>query len=207
MIRKISVPLLVIVLFASCNLAQKNEIPASAGTPAATQESNLQSSVMETPSETGTADEPALGLTYEPLDYCFAYPQGFTQQINENQVEVFGSQSNSNPHPGLVWIDATDPQGRSALDIAEEEVRELGGAPERSVVMLGGEEALVLDGMPGQDAIRKVYIVHNGLLYTLNFTPFQSDNEEANAQMETLFEFVTSSWIWISSGSPCPADD
>ena len=80
-----------------------------------------------------------------------------------------------------------------------------GGSPLRSTVMLDGEEALVLDGMPGQDVIRKVYIVHNGLLYMLSFSPYQSDNKTASAQMETLFASVTSSWVWMSSGKPCPA--
>jgi hypothetical protein len=72
---------------------------------------------------------------------------------------------------------------------------------------MGGEEALVLDGMPGQDLIRKIYIVHNGLLYTLNFSPYQSDNEIANTQMETLFASVTSSWVWTSSGKSCSPTD
>jgi len=77
----------------------------------------------------------------EPFDYCFAYPQGFTQQVYNDQVEVIG------PHfglgglvAGLVWIDATDAQG-------------------------------------------------------------------CNAQMETLFASVTSSWVWMSSGKPCPATE
>lgn len=207
MIRKISIPLIFIVLFASCNLAQKNETFSSTITPEATLERDSQSSIEVLPTETQIADEPALGLTYEPLDYCFAYPQGFSQQIYDHEVEVVGPQSRSNPEPGLAWIDAIDPQGRSALDMADEEVAAFGGTPPRSIVMLGGEEALVLDGMPGQDLVRKVYIVHNGLLYTLNFMPFQSANQEANAQMQTLFEFVTSSWTWISSGNPCPAAD
>ncbi len=197
MIRKILIPLLVIVLLASCNLAQKNDLAIST-TPARSQVA---------PTETETAVVPVQGIAYESLDYCFEYPQDFTQLINGDQVEVVGPQSASNHDPGLVWIDAVDAQGRSALDIATEEVNAFGGSPERSIVMLGGEEALVLDGMPGQDAIRKAYIVHNGLLYTLNFSPFQSGNDTADAQMETLFEFVTSSWVWISSGGPCPGAD
>lgn len=107
---------------------------------------------------------------------------------------------------GMVWIDVTDAPGRTALEIADEEVNAVVGiSPLRSTVRIGGEGALVLDGMPGQDPIRKVYIVHNGLLYTFSFSPFQSDNDTANAQMETLFASVASSWVWISSGSPCPA--
>lgn len=134
------------------------------------------------------------------------YPEGFTQQTNDGQVEVVGPYSGSGPQPGLGWVDATDAQGRTAQDVADEEVKAVGGLdPPRSTVMLGGEEALVLDGMPGQDAVRKAYIVHEGKLYTLTFSPYRSENTTANAQMETVYASVTSSWVWMSSGKPCPA--
>jgi hypothetical protein len=175
------------------------------GTIAATQEIESQASNTTAPTDNATVTGPALTVTNEPLDYCFAFPDGFTQQTNDSQVEVVGPHSGSGPEPGLVWIDATDAQGRSAQEVADEEVNAFGGSPPRSTVMLGGEEALVLDGMPGQDALRKVYIVHDGLLYTLSFSPYRSDNATANAQMEMLFASVTSSWVWISSATACPA--
>jgi hypothetical protein len=53
--------------------------------------------------------------------------------------------------------------------------------------------------MPGQDAVRKVYTVHGGRLYTLTLPPYRSDDIAANAQMETLYAAVTSSWVWMSS--------
>ncbi len=143
----------------------------------------------------------------EPFDYCFAYPLDFTLQPYGSQVEVMGPIAGQGSlSPGMVWIDVTPAQGRSAQQVAEEEVNAFGGFPPRSVVMLGGEEALVLDGMPGQDPIRKVYIVHDGSLYTLNFT-HDSENETAKAQMETLFDSVISSWVWLSSGDPCPGTE
>jgi len=159
----------------------------------------------KSPSDNPTVTVPAHVVINEAYDYCFAYPQGFTQQIYGNQVEVIGPHSGVGGWAGLVWIDVIDVQGRTAQEIADEEVNAFGGSPPRSTVMVGGEEALVLDGMPGQDAIRKVYIVHNGLLYTLNFSPYQSESETANAQMETLFASVTSSWVWMSSGKSCTA--
>jgi len=141
----------------------------------------------------------------EPYDYCFAYPQDFTLQPYGSQVEVIGPFSGQGSlSPGMVWIDVTEAQDHSAQDIANDEVKAFGGTPPRSMVMLGNEEALVLDGMPGQDPIRKVYIVHNGFLYTLNFT-HDSEDETAKDQMETLFASVISSWVWLSSGAPCPS--
>jgi len=105
----------------------------------------------------------------------------------------------------MMWIDVSDAQGRTAEDVADEELDYLAGSnPPRYTVMLGGEEALVLDGMPGQNLVRRVYIVHAGKLIIPTFSPYDSDNAFANDQMEALYAAVTSSWVWISSGAPCP---
>jgi len=61
----------------------------------------------------------------------------------------------------------------------------------RWTVTLGGEHAVVLDGMPGQELQRRVYI--------LTFWPACSENKAASDQMEALYAAVTSSWAW----SPC----
>jgi len=104
----------------------------------------------------------------------------------------------------MMWIDVSDAQGRTAEDVADEELGYLAGSnPPRYTVMLGGEEALVLDGMPGQNLVRRVYIVHGGKLIIPTFSPYDSDNAVANEQMEALYAAVTSSWVWISSGAPC----
>ena len=215
MIRKILVTLFIltgIVLVASCNPVQisptsQANMPNPASVPTATQNIESQNTTLTPPPNNATV--PAQVVINAPLDYCFAYPQGFTLLINGSQVEVMGPSSGPGGLvAGMVWIDVIDAPGRTALEIADEEVNAfVGVSPLRSTVRLGGEEALVFDGMPGQDLIRKVYIVHNGMLYTLSFSPYQSDNDTANAQMETLFASVTSSWVWMSSGRPCPAID
>ena len=190
-----------ILLTASCSPAQTSPTPA-ANTPAA----NTPAPAALPPTQAATATFPPQSVINAPLDYCFVYPQGFTIQLNHPQVEVFWPVSGvGSAATGMVWIDVTDAQGRTAQQIADEEVKAFGGSPLRSTVKLGGEEALVLEGMPGQDLIRKVYIVHKGQLYTLNFMPYQSDNATANAQTEALFATVIPSWVWMSSGAPCQA--
>ena len=69
----------------------------------------------------------------------------------------------------------------------------------RWTVMLDGEQAVVLDGMPGQDFQRRVYVVHQQTLYILAFMPTRSENKAAGDQMEALHAAVTNSWAW----SPC----
>lgn len=138
------------------------------------------------------------------LTYCFAFPEGFTQLAYDSQVQIVGPHEGIGSHPGLMWIDATDAGGRTAEDVANEEVAAFGGSPPRSTVTLGGEQALVLDYMPGQDALRRVYIVHDGQLYILSFSPDSDDYPTAREQMELLYASVTTSWVWKQPGAPCP---
>jgi hypothetical protein len=138
------------------------------------------------------------------LDFCFSYPKGYTLVPYGESVEVVGPQSGSVPEPGMMWIDVSDAQGRTAADMADEELSYVAGLnPPRYTVRLGGEEAVVLDGMPGQNLVRRVYIVHAGRLIIPTFSPYGSDNASANDQMEALYAAATSSWVWISSGAPC----
>jgi hypothetical protein len=168
------------------------------------QETETQAPVMTTPPPGVTAAAPAQVVDSETLTYCFTFPEGFTQQPYGSQVEVMGMLAANASHAGVVWIDAMEAGGRTAEDVANEEVAAFGGSPPRSTVLLGGEEALVLSGMPGQDPIRKVYIVHEGWLYTLSFTPERSDIEIARTQMEILFSSLTETWVWKPAGAPCP---
>jgi hypothetical protein len=146
-------------------------------------------------------------VTQEYGDYCFAYPEGFEKQDTSAMPMVTGP--NLNPGVGggafgWVSVDTVEAQGRTARDAADEMLNAFQGlSVGESTVLLGGEEALVLDGMPGQDLTRMVFIVHNDKLLTLTFGPLGSDNAEANAQMQALFDMTTATWTWISSGVPC----
>jgi hypothetical protein len=198
------------MLLTGCRVGSR--VTEGTGSTTATQEIETEASSTGLALEDTTAAEPtvetaAIPVTNMQMDFCFAYPEGYTLVANDELVEVTGPYSGSGPEPGLVWVNAIDAQSCTAQDFANEEVAVAGLNPPRSTVMLGGEEALVLDGMPGQDALRKVYIVHGSMLYTLNFSPYRSENVTANAQMETLYTSVTSSWVWISSGTPCKADN
>jgi hypothetical protein len=107
---------------------------------------------------------------------------------------------------GLFWLEISDSYNRTAEKIADEDMtyavaqqsvplENLG----RWTVTLGGEEAVVLDGMPGQELQRRVYVVRGQTLYVLAFWPARSENKAASEQMEALYTAVTSSWAW----SPC----
>jgi hypothetical protein len=142
------------------------------------------------------------------LDLCFSYPQGYTQLPFTDIVEIIAPDIPGTDTKGLFWIEISDSYDRTAEKIADEDmtyaVAEQGVPLEnlgRWTVTLGGDQAVVLDGMPGQELQRRVYVVHEQTLYVLAFWPARSENKAAGNQMEALYTAVTSSWAW----SPCSA--
>ena len=138
------------------------------------------------------------------LGICFSYPLGYTEIPYGETVEISAPMLPETDTRGLFWLEMSDSQGRTAEQVADEELAAVPGlSVDRWTVTLGGEPALVLDGMPGQDLQRRVFIVRGQTLYILAFMPTRSENQAANDQMEALFTAVTSSWAWSS----CPASE
>jgi hypothetical protein len=149
-----------------------------------------------------TLSFPAELFSSDRLGLCFSYPQGYTQIPYNDAVEIAAPDLPGSDVKGLFWLEISDSYDRTAVEVADQEMTYVAGLDVGHwTVTLGGEQALVLDGMPGQDLVRRVYIVHQKALYILTFSPTRSENEAADNQMEALYAAVTSSWAW----SPCSA--
>jgi hypothetical protein len=138
----------------------------------------------------------------EQLGLCFSYPQGYQQIPSGDSIEIAAPGLPGSDVKALFWLEMGDAYDRSAETIAAEDAALAAGVDiARSTIMLGGQPAAVLDGMPGQDLQRRVYVVRQPTLYVLAFMPTRSEDQAASEQMEALYAAVTSSWAW----SPCPA--
>jgi len=147
------------------------------------------------PMEWFSSDQPGL---------CFSYPQGFTQLPESGTLEIVAPELPGTDSRGIFWLETSGAYDRTAEVIADQELTFAAGvAVDRSTITLDGEQAVVLDGMPGQDLQRKVYVVHQQTLYVLSFMPTRSENKEAGAQVEALYTAITNSWTW----SPCSASE
>jgi hypothetical protein len=152
-----------------------------------------QSSDLSLPTESFSSDR---------LSLCFSYPQGYEQIPSGDSIEIAAPDLPGSDAKGLFWLEIGNAYGRSAETIAAQDMTLAAGADiGRSTMMLAGEPAVVLDGMPGQDLQRRVYVVRQPTLYVLAFMPTRSENRAASEQMETLYAAVTGSWAW----SPCAA--
>jgi hypothetical protein len=136
------------------------------------------------------------------LGLCFSYPQGYTQIPNIDTVEIVAPDLPGSDVRGLFWLEISNAYNRSAEKIADQDMTYAAGLDVgRWTMPLDGEQAVVLDGMPGQELQRRVYVVHQQTLYVLAFWPARSENKAASDQMEALYTTVTTSWAW----SPCSA--
>ena len=152
-----------------------------------------------TPVQT-TVNDTAQWFVNDQLGLCFSYPQGYTQVPYEDTVEIVGPELPGSDLRGLFWLEKSDAFDRTAEVIADQDMTAAGiPSVARSFVTLDGEPAVVLDGMPGQDLQRRVYVVRDQTLYVLAFMPTLSENKAAGDQLETLYDAITNSWAW----SPC----
>ena len=130
------------------------------------------------------------------LGICFSYPKEYTLNSGDS-VQISAPDLPGADVKGVFWLEINDSQNRTAEEIADEDLSyAMGLNVGRWSVDLGGEQAVVLDGMPGQELQRRVYIVHEQKFYMLGFWPALSQNQTAVDQMEALYKMVTDTWEW-----------
>ncbi len=107
--------------------------------------------------------------------YCLLHPEQYSAEnpgfIIINPATGYGD------IPGDAWvhIQVEDAAGRTAEQAVEAQMPTdvQGFNITRQSTTIDGEIAFIVDGLPGQDSNRRVFIVHNGRLYTLAFAPWQ----------------------------------
>ncbi len=163
----------------------------------------LQAPAIEPASEqSGHLSFATESFSSDRLGLCFSYPQGYQQIPSGDSIEIAAPDLPGSDMKVLFWLEIGNAYGRGAETIAAQDMTLATGVDVgRSTIVVGGQPAVVLDGMPGQDLQRRVYVVRQPTLYVLAFMPTRSDDQAAREQMETLYAAVTGSWSW----SPCPA--
>ncbi len=124
--------------------------------------------------------------------YCLLYPAGNTTVIPPYLIVV-----NPNGMPGDVPGDAwaqmrVEPaSGRTAAQVADTWIAEAGEGFNitRSEIVVDGKQAVVVDGLPGPDPWRLVFIDGPDHIYTLFFLPWLP-NADYFPQLEKLYTTV-----------------
>jgi len=145
--------------------------------------------VNECPTETET-----LKLLVNNEDgYCLLYPAGLG--LLPPRLIVI----NPNEMPGDVlgdaWLDVlvNNANGQTAAQIADAKIAEWGAGFNitRTELTIDGKQAILVDGLPAQDSMRVVFIVHKDMLYSFEFMPWYPEN--GATPLESLYTAVMGS--------------
>lgn len=158
---------------------------------------------------TATCPEPGEGMeqyTSEVGAYCVNFPEAYTAvEFEEGSSVRIEEEPPAMPHPlpPFATVDVIGETGQSAEAAADAVEADLQAAlPDWQVVrettMLGGESAVVLRSIPGQDINRQVFAVHAGQLYRLTFYP-DDPNVPEFSEMELLYNAVLESFTFTGA--------
>jgi hypothetical protein len=112
--------------------------------------------------------------------FCLLIPAAYTVfNTNPNEI-VIAKGSLLNVTEPRLSVTVTGAGARTPEQAADDMAASMPGFDlKRSTVDIDGQEAVVLDNVPGQDLTRHVLFVHNGRLFDLTFSP--ADHEQLEA--------------------------
>jgi hypothetical protein len=134
--------------------------------------------------------------------YCFLYPAGFEVTVTEGGHLVV-----SPPRTGSVEVPqasltieqrASEQTLDDALDALEAEYPGLAIEPAEATI--GGEQAAVIDTLPGIAGNRQAYFRHGEALYHLIAVPIDAAYPEESEATEQLWSTVVESWAFTDGG-------
>jgi hypothetical protein len=199
-------PIMVFVLFA-CSPTVPTSVPTDTVQP------TLASIATETPASSPPADAcPSettdLKLFTNAADgYCLLYPAEDT--ATPPYMIIINPNGAPGDVPGDAWvqISAEDASGRTAEEVVNAQIAAAGSGFNitREEILIDGKQAIVVDGLPGQDPWRGVFLVANDHLYTLSFSPW-TPNVDGFSQLEKLYSTIINSFSFLPPASVTEAN-
>ena len=183
----------IVLVLNACTATTSTSIPMPTVLPSTT-----QAAAPACPS----ASEGTQLLTNEEYGYCLLYSDGYIRvDALPYEVCLVPGEPFLACHSANLIIEVEDAAGRTAGQIADEMIAEAEAAIpgieiHRTDLTVSGEQAVVLEGMPGANASRIVMIVHADRFYRLMFIPWDEAGENF-AQLETLYNTVINSFTFL----------
>ncbi|MDL1910927.1 hypothetical protein FBQ81_09585 [Chloroflexi bacterium CFX6] len=155
-----------------------------------------------------TCPEPVEGtklLIREAVGYCLLYPEGYIEiETHPTTVCLVPEGPTMGCHNTNLIIEVEDAGGRTVGEIADEIVADAqaeipGIEIRRTNLSMGGEEAVVLEGLAGVASSRNVLLVHEDRRYELIFVPWD-EHDENFAKLNLLYNTVVNSFTLLSIG-------
>jgi len=200
--KRVLTPAAVIVVLAlsACNAASGTVAPTEPPTPVPT--------VPPTPISTAepSCPGPRAGtqlLRHEEHGYCLLYPDGLVRvDTPPYQICLVPEGPAMACHTAVALVEVTDAAGRSADQIADEwiansEAEIPGIVIQRTSLTVSGQQAVVLEGLPGVASTRDIVIVQTDRLYKLTFVFPGPEDAPATERFELTYETIIDSFTFV----------
>lgn len=123
--------------------------------------------------------------------YCLLYPAD--DVFVPLRTIAINTERRTADTPGAAWVDIlVEPaNGRTAVQSADEQIAAVGEGFNitRQDALVDGVPAVIVDGLPFVDSVRKVFIVSHDRLYILNFMPWFPNPNEVT-RLDELFKTI-----------------
>lgn len=162
--------------------------------------------------------EPTAGthqLIYAAKGVCFLYPETFDVFQSENGSLTLYVRSLLNTEAPLATVSFEPVDDRTMFERYKEFLPpDFNLDVQPPTINLGGETAVILDNLPGQDLNRRVVTVHDGTLVDIMIARIGPDYGAVGEQAEALYTMITGSFQFIGvepeapllAGPECPQE-
>lgn len=201
---------LVVLLLTACQVTAPGQPvgpapaqPAESASPTATApaEDTPLPAAAESDADCPVADAQTQRLMNAKHGYCLLYPIGYkVEKPSETETSlVIGSLLNT--QDPRADISVTPAEGRTAEQVATQLIADYSvpgvPAPEQFPINIGGQEAIMVDRLMGQDINRRVVFIHEDHLYSLFFSPLVAEDSDLQSRFEDFYAQVINSFTFI----------
>jgi hypothetical protein len=138
-------------------------------------------------------------LTNTEGGYCLLYPAEYS--TGTANFIVINPTTAGGDMLGDAWVNisVTDAQGQTAAQVADAASAGFGEGFNitKTDNEVDGAQGVVVDGLPGQDSNRQVFIVKNDKLYQIVFEPWYP-NTNSPTPLENLYTTITQTFHFLS---------
>lgn len=138
--------------------------------------------------------------------YCLLYPSHFrVGDVYPAVTSFYGPPTGLEAESlqvGMTILIEGNANGLPVVDVVENKLGDLlaqGIELNSTVGTLGGEPAIVIEGIPGRFATRQLYAIHNGLIYHVTVYPTDPSRPEAAADVERVWTLVLGTFTFIDA--------
>ncbi|MBK8905826.1 MAG: hypothetical protein IPM53_31885 [Anaerolineaceae bacterium] len=214
--------LFILMALAACSPAGGAE-PTAEPADAPTSEPLIEPTAVPTEAEAPAEDLTAANCpeatagTHQLIDaangICFLFPGNYDVIQSETGDLTLYVKSPLNTEAPLATVRVVKMDGRSIQELVPDYPSDADlAAMSFLTIDLGGEQATVLDILPGQDINRRIFAVHNDRLIDIMIARIGEEYGEVGQQAEALFQTITESFRFIAvepdaelvAGPECP---